>query len=74
MTETHEIAKSNNKALEQRLLKSIKEVPNLQDYEKEVLEFDSNVIKTVNDEVFNLQTDELSPTQKYNFKKLIDEI
>jgi len=58
-----EIAKDKNKALEQRLLESIKKLPN-------------HEIKSTcaNDGAFNEQIIELSQSQKSNFKNLINEI
>jgi len=60
---TSQIAKSNNNLLNQRLLQSIKKLPN------HVIE-----LTCVHDDAFNWQINELSETQKSNFKKLINEI
>lgn len=58
-----QIAKDKNKALEQRLLESIKKLPNY-------------VIKPTcaYDDAFNEQIIELSENEKSNFKNLINEI
>lgn len=60
---TSQIAKDKNKALEQRLLESIKKLPN-------------HEIKSTcaHDDAFNEQIIELSQSQKSNFKNLINEI
>jgi len=60
---THEIVKSNNRQLEERLLNSIKELPKL-------------VVNQscVHDDAFNEQIAELSPNQKSNLKNLLNEI
>ena len=60
---TSQIVKSNNKTLEQRLLQSIKKLPN-------------HIIEPtcVNEDAFNQQIIELSQNQKSNFKNLINEI
>lgn len=60
---TLEIAKDKNKALEQRLLESIKKLPN-----------DEIKSTCANDDAFNEQIINLSQSQKSNFKNLINEI
>jgi hypothetical protein len=60
---THEIAKAQNKALEQRLLQSIKKLPKFE-------------LKSTcgNDTAFNEPIVELTKKQTANFKNLLNEI
>lgn len=71
MSKISEIAKSNNKALEQRLIQSIGKHSEL---DLKPVEHHEEVLGLVHDDIFNLPINELSQTQKSNFKKLIDEI
>ncbi len=59
---TKEIAKANNKAIEQRLIKSIKQLPKLKVNQT-----------TVHDFAFTQPIVELTTNQNTNFKKLIDD-
>ena len=63
MTETHQIAKEQNKLLEERLLQSIKKLPKLE-------------LKSTcgNDTAFNEPIIELSQNQNTNLKNLLNEI
>jgi len=63
MTETQQIAKEQNKALEQRLLQSIKKLPKF--------ELKSSC---ANDTAFNEPIVELTKNQTTNFKNLLNEI
>lgn len=62
---THEIANSNNKAIQQKIIAEIKELPIISKH------FEDNY-ELVNDEAFNLPIVELSQQQKNQIKKLIE--
>ncbi len=68
---TSQIVKSNNKALEQRLIQSIGKHSKTELKAKEPHE---EALGLVHDDIFNLPINELSQTQKSNLKNLINEL
>jgi len=65
MTTTHEIANNNNKAIQQKIIANIKELPIINKH------FESK-FELVNDEAFNLPIVEISQQQKSQIKKLTE--
>jgi hypothetical protein len=64
MNSTHEIANANNKAIQQKIIADIKELPIINKH------FESK-FELVNDEAFNLPIVEISQQQKNQITKLI---